>query len=158
MFSSLRQGSTLYVLYKDDLKLKVGTVTSMTQPTFNQYLPNMPMQPIDAVVKFDDETSNEFKQLQPSLSVATYGNVVVAETKELMTQEVEQMARVSKSQIDNMPYHQRVLEETKRMLAMLNPAYAKEQQTEKELQFLKQEMAELKDLMRGMTTSSISPK
>ena len=156
MFSALRQGATIYVLYKDNLSLKVGSVSTMTQPTFNQYLPNMPLQPMDVTVKFDDGTSNEFKQLQPNSSVATYGNVVVAETKELMMQEVEQMARSAKAQIDNMPYHQKVLEASRNMLAELNPAIAKEQQTEREIVKLKNDIGELKDLILKMSRSGSS--
>lgn len=147
MFSSLRQGAPIYVLDKSTLTLKVGTVASATQPTFNQYLPSMPMQPMDITVKFDDGMSNEFKQVQPSLSVATYGNVVVAETRELMSQEVEQMARASKQQLDNVPYHQKVLEASKKMQEVLNPAYAREQQTDREIAELKSTIKELKDII-----------
>lgn len=158
MFSSLRQGSPLYILDKDALTLKVGTVESAPQVTFNQWIPNMPPQPMDVLVKFDNGTTSEFKQMQPNMSVAVYGNVLVAETRELMLQEVEQMIRQSQKQIESVPYHQKVIESCKGMMKSLSPMYAKEQATDEEIANMKADIGEIKKLLMKMSSPDSSKK
>ena len=146
MFNALRQGSSIFVMDKGNLSLKVGVVDSVTQPTgYNSmpWLQNMPGQTIDVSVKFDDGTSNEFKQMQPNAATAVYGNVIVTETRELMAQEVENMARQSKAVLDTVDYHQKVLKECDGMLAKLSPSFAKEKETDARLNALEQSISQL---------------
>ena len=153
MFSAVRQGSPIFVLDKDNLSLKIGTVASATQPTFgNQWIPNMPMQPMDISVKFDDGESMEFKQVQPNAAVAYYGKVTITETKELMVQEVEQMMRNAKSIIDSVPYNEQVLDSCNSMLTILSPSFAKEQQTDKDIASLKENINGINSDISGINS------
>lgn len=157
MFSSLRQGSPLYILDKSNLTLKVGSVISVPQQTSYQFMPNL-MVPFNATVKFEDGSQNEFQQLQPNSSVALYGNVVVAETKEQMMQEVDQMVRNSKSVLDSMEYHKKVLVACDDMMKVLSPAFAKEKDTEHRLDTLEQGLGDIKRMLQSMSGNSSSGK
>lgn len=142
MFGALRQGSMIYILEKQNvLGLKIGRIETTTQPTgygMGPYGQPTFGQTLDITVKYDDGTTDEFKQLQANGSVAMYGNVVVAETRELMLQEIESMERESKKIIESIPYHEGVLKSVGEMKASLSPEYAKEVETDKRLVSLEQ--------------------
>lgn len=142
MFGALRQGSVIYILEKQNaLALKIGRVETTTQPTGYNMIPYGQQtfgQTMDITVKYDDGTTDEFKQLQANGSVAMYGNVVVTETRELMLQEIESMERESKKVIDSIPYHENVLKSVGDMKVSLSPEYAKEVETDKRLHTLEQ--------------------
>lgn len=146
MFSALRQGSPIYVLDKGNLTLRVGSVESTTMPVGLNNMPWM-QQPFDAVVKYDDGSTNEFKQLQPNLSVGMYGNVVVTETKELMAQEVEQMQRQSKQILDSVDFHKKVLTTCEEMMKSLSPQFAKEKETDDRLNSLEKGLGDIKSML-----------
>lgn len=120
-------------------------------------MPNL-MVPFNATVKFEDGSQSEFQQLQPNSSVALYGNVVVAETKELMMQEVEQMVRQSKSVLDSMDYHKKVVSSCDDMMRLLSPTFAKEKDTEHRLDTLEQGLGDIKKMLLNMSETSSSGK
>ena len=73
MFSTIRQGSTLYILEKgQDLNLRVGQCTNI-QNNYSTYLGN---NTVDITVKCDNDLL-EFKQLPAALSTATYNNTII---------------------------------------------------------------------------------
>lgn len=130
MFSALRQGSSLYILYKnDEPELKIGQVTSVSSP--NTYSPYLTTNTIDVTVKIDGETT-EFKQLPSALSIANYnnGNTIVSESREQMCQEVENMLRTSKQIIDSIPYHEKVVYCGEEILKKLSPQFAQQKDQE----------------------------
>ncbi len=144
---------------KSNLTLKVGSVVTLPQQTSynNPYMASL-MIPFSATVKFDDGTQSEFQQLQPSSSVAVYGNVVVTETKEQMMQEVDQMLRQSKSVLDSIGYHKKVLTACDDMMKILSPAFAKEKNTEERLDSLEQGMGDIKKMLMSMSGNNSSNK
>ena len=88
MFSALRQGSVLYILEKgNNPTLKIGTVVGITYPT-NNFLMNGST--IDINVKVGDQNM-DFKNVPSSQSVTSYNNAIITETKELMSNEVDNM-------------------------------------------------------------------
>ncbi len=150
MFNALRQGSPLYVMDKGNLTLKVGSVESVSQPTGFGNMPwmqGLPGQTIDVTVRFEDGSNCEFKQLQPNLASAVYGNVVVTETRELMAQEVDNMTRQSKAVIESVPYHNKVVASCDEMKALLSPQFAKEKETDKRLLTLERGMGDIKEVL-----------
>lgn len=155
MFGALRQGSIIYILDKQNaLDLKVGSVVSTTQPTGYNMIPfaqNLPGQTIDIVVKYDDGTTNEFKQMQFGSSVAYYGNTIVTETKEQMMAEVDTIERNSQTVLDTIPYHRAVIDSIPGVRSVLSPSYAKEKQTDERLVSLEQGLGDIrkdqKDIM-----------
>ena len=132
MFSALRQGSVLYILEKgENPTLKVGQVASITQPNYNNnFLMNGSTMNIS--VKVGNETM-DFKDAPGSQAIANYGNVIITETKELMSNEVDNMLQNSKSIIDSVPYHNNVISACEGILKDLNPRFAKEKERDEDI-------------------------
>lgn len=134
MFSALRQGNLFYILEKGESpKLKVGYVVSVSapQPKYNMGQPFSMEQTVDITVKVGDE-NQEFKQVPGSLSIANFGlsNIVISETKEEMSKEVDTMIRNSKQIIESVPYHENVIVAGEEILKELNPQFAKQKDQE----------------------------
>ncbi len=148
MFQGLRQGSLFYILEKSDTPvLKTGQVVSVSQPTPKYNTAFAPGQQfgmetvVDISVKVGNDTV-DFKQLPSSLSIANFGEngVVVSESKEAMSAEVEAMLRTSRQIIDSVDYHKRVIESCDKMLRELNPRFAKEKEQEEKIVSLENKM------------------
>lgn len=167
MFSGLRQGSLFYILEKgEDLNLKIGQVESVSnpQPKYNQYVPSQPFnQPettVDVKVKIGEEAL-DFKQLPSNMSIANFGQngVVVSESKEAMSAEVESMLRTSRGIIESVPYHEKVIQSCDVMLRELNPQFAKEKAQEEKIGMLEMKMGSIEGTlndMMGMLSKALS--
>lgn len=158
MFSGLRQGSLFYILEKgEDLNLKIGQVESVSnpQPKYNQYMPTQsfaqPETTVDVKVKIGDETL-DFKQLPSNLSIANFGQngVVVSESKEAMSAEVESMLRTSRGILESIPYHEKVIQSCDVMLRELNPVFAKEKAQEEKIGMLENRMGSIEGTLNDM--------
>ena len=124
MFSALRQGSVVYILEKgENPVLKVGQVVSITQPNYgSNFLMNGST--IDINVKVNNQNM-DFKNVPSSQSVANYNNAVITETKELMSNEVDNMLQSSRSIVDSVAYHNNIITSCESILKELNPRFAK---------------------------------
>lgn len=149
MFSGIRQGNLFYILEKgEDLNLKIGQVISVSnpQPKYNQFNSanafSQPEMVVDVKVKVGEE-SLDFKQLNANMNIANSGNVVVSDSKEAMSAEVESLLRNSKQIIESVPYHERVVASCDVMLRELNPAFAKEKEQEEKIGALEQRMGHI---------------
>jgi hypothetical protein len=149
MFSGIRQGNLFYILEKgEDLNLKIGQVISVSnpQPKYNQFNTtnafSQPEMVVDVKVKVGEE-SLDFKQLNANMNIANSGNVVVSDSKEAMSAEVESLLRNSKQIIESVPYHERVVSSCDVMLRELNPAFAKEKEQEEKIGALEQRMGHI---------------
>ena len=149
MFSGIRQGNLFYILEKgEDLNLKIGQVISVSnpQPKYNQFNTtnafSQPEMVVDVKVKVGEE-SLDFKQLNANMNIANSGNVVVSDSKEAMSAEVESLLRNSKQVIESVPYHERVVASCDVMLRELNPAFAKEKEQEEKIGALEQRMGHI---------------
>ena len=159
MFQSLRQNTLFYILEKgDNLNLKVGQVVNVSnpQPKYNQFQTTMPYNPqqemvVDVKVKIGDETI-DFKQLPANLSIANSDNnsVVVSESKEAMSAEVEAMLRASNNILESIPYHQKVIINCDVILRELNPQFAKEKEQEEKIGALENRMVDIDDKLNKM--------
>lgn len=151
MFSALRQGSIIYILEKGETPvLKVGQVTSITQPTYNNnFLMNGST--IDINVKVGDQ-SLDFKNVPGSQSVTSYNNVIITETKELMSNEVDNMLQSSKNIIDSIPYHNKVIQSCEGILKDLNPRFAKEKERDEDISNLKTKIGGIETKMDKILT------
>ena len=161
MFQSLRQGSLFYILEKGETpKLKIGHVVSVSQPQ-PKYSTSFPLPTngvemvVDLSVKVDSETM-DFKGLPSNLSIANFGarGMVVSESKEAMSAEVEAMLKTSQQAIDSIPYHQKVLASCDDILRELNPQFAKEKEQEEKIGALENKivgmessLSEIRDLL-----------
>ena len=158
MFSGLRQNSLFYILEKGEaVTLKVGQVVSVSnpQPKYNQYQPmqqySQPETTVDVKVKVGDEVI-DFQKLPSHLSIANFGQngMVVSESKEAMSAEVEAMLRNSNSILDSIPYHQKIITSCDEMLRQLNPQFAKEKEQEEKIGVLEQKMGGIENTLNQM--------
>ena len=138
MFSTLRQNSPIYVLDKKDSPvLKKGiieTVSPQRSRTGSFY-----GQPMDMIVDIRvniDGTSQEFKNIPANLSIANDGNIVISETKEAMSTEVDSMLSISKQILESVDYHKDVIEKCEQILKDLNPQSAKDKLQEEKINSL----------------------
>ncbi|MBQ0089928.1 MAG: hypothetical protein KBT27_11435 [Prevotellaceae bacterium] len=156
MFGALRQGSVLYVLEKSGKpELKIGHVVSVTSPVSKFMQPYSINQDtvIDISVKYEDGTTAEFKQAPTSASIANFCNAVISESKELMSNEVENMINVSRQILDNVQYHKDVVSYSESILKTLNPSFAREKETEERLASLESGMSDIKTMLsRALNT------
>ena len=156
MFQAVRQGNLFYILEKgDELKLKIGQVVSASnpQPKYGQFgAPNFGSQPemtVDVRVKVDEETM-DFKQLNANASIANSGNVVVSDSKDAMSAEVEGLLRTSKAILESVPYHEKMLVACDNVLRDLNPSFKKEKEQEEKMSMLEGEVIGIKDTLNEM--------
>ena len=157
MFQGLRTGGLFYVLEKgDELKLKIGHVVSVSnpQPKYNQMstIPSYSNQPemvVDVKVKVGEENV-DFKQLNANMNIANSGNVVVSDSKEAMSAEVEGLLRTSRQIIESVPYHEKVILSCDAMLRELNPQFAKEKEQEEKIGMLEERMSNIDDKLNKM--------
>ena len=159
MFQGLRTGGLFYVLEKgDELKLKIGHVVSVSnpQPKYNQMstMPtynNQPEMVVDVKVKVGEENV-DFKQLNANMNIANSGNVVVSDSKEAMSAEVEGLLRTSRQIIESVPYHEKVILSCDAMLRDLNPNFKKEKEQEEKMSALEGEVTGIKETLTEMMT------
>lgn len=138
MFQGLRTNSLFYVLDKgENPNLRIGQVVSVSNPqtrypSFNNGFTPQPMETVvDVKVKLNDEEV-DFKQLPANGQIANDENLVVSDSKDAMSAEVDAMLRQSKAILESVDYHKRVVDSCEGMLQQLNPQIAKEkEQTEK---------------------------
>lgn len=146
MFSALRQGSVVYILEKgENPVLKVGQVISITQPNYsNNFLMNGST--IDINVKVNNQNM-DFKNVPSSQSVANYNNAIITETKELMSNEVDNMLQSSRSIVDSVAYHNNIITSCESILKELNPRFAKEKERDEDINNLKDKMGGIESKM-----------
>lgn len=138
MFQGLRTNSLFYVLDKgENPSLRIGQVVSVSNPqtrypSFNNGFTPQPMETVvDVRVKLGDEEA-DFNQLPANGQIANDKNLVVSDSKEAMSAEVDAMLRQSKAILESVDYHERVVKSCEGMLLQLNPQIAKDrEQTEK---------------------------
>lgn len=146
MFSALRQGSVVYILEKgENPVLKVGQVVSITQPNYSSnFLMNGST--IDINVKVNNQNM-DFKNVPSSQSVANYNNAVITETKELMSNEVDNMLQSSRSIVDSVTYHNNIITSCESILKELDPRFAKEKERDEDINNLKDKMGGIESKM-----------
>lgn len=146
MFSALRQGSVVYILEKgENPVLKVGQVVSITQPNYSSnFLMNGST--IDINVKVNNQNM-DFKNVPSSQSVANYNNAIITETKELMSNEVDNMLQSSRSIVDSVTYHNNIITSCESILKELNPRFAKEKERDEDINNLKDKMGGIESKM-----------
>ena len=146
MFSALRQGSVVYILEKgENPVLKVGQVVSITQPNYgSNFLMNGST--IDINVKVNNQNM-DFKNVPASQSVVNYNNAVITETKELMSNEVDNMLQSSRSIVDSVAYHNNIITSCESILKELNPRFAKEKERDEDINNLKDKMGGIESKM-----------
>lgn len=134
MFSTLRKGATVYILDQTSKpEVKIGYVDNVTlpRPMYPTYNPaaslgtNM-QSVVDVTVRINEE-KREFC-VPSNLSIHTYGDYTLSESKEAMISEVDSLLKDREDKIDNTQKYKEDVVAFKDILKALNPVYAKEEQ------------------------------
>lgn len=123
---------------------------SITQPNYNSNFLSGGST-IDINVKVGEQTM-DFKNVPSSQSITNYNNVVITETKELMSNEVDNMLQSSKNIIDSVPYHNSVIKSCEEILKDLNPRFAKEKERDEDISNLKTRIGGIESKMDQVLT------
>lgn len=153
MFSNLSQNSILYVLdIEGSPKILSGPVERVTipRPKYTSFTPNMEMV-VDIVATINGER-REFKGV-PNNSIAEYGNntFVLAENKEALNSYVNAMLQNSRSIINSVEKHQKLVNSYEEALQELNPNLKADKEKDKAIQSLQDQVSELKQMLIMMT-------
>lgn len=140
MFNGLREGSALYILRKGDKDhapaLRIANVTKKGDPLTVAGLPATNYGfPQDTFVDIEAKAGEEeykFSKLASNDTMRYYPNenTLVADNREQIIQEYENMCRMSTQALDTMPYHQGVVDAREAIMCQLNPQLAKEKEQE----------------------------
>ena len=149
MFQGLRIGSPVFVLFKDDMRLCTGEVTSVgtPRPVFNQMSGNTflaPQYTVDAKVSIDGR-NYEFNQLPGELDSFWYGgsSTLICEGKDALLREIENACSASQRHIDSVPYHEMVLTKGRKIISDLNPGIRKEVERSEKMEALSKQVEDL---------------
>lgn len=150
MFSGLRQNSLFYILDKgENPTLRIGQVISVSNPqakysSFNNgFTPQQMETVVDVKVKIGDDEM-EFKQLPANGQIANDKSLVVSESKDAMSAEVDAMLRQSKAILESVDYNKKVVDSCEKMLLQLNPQIAKAKEQADKIQTLETDMKDVK--------------
>lgn len=140
MFSTLRQNSPIYILDKKGSPvLKKGIIESVSpQRSKSGSFYGQPLDMVVDIVVNVDSTKEEFKNIPASLSIANDGNLVISESKEAMSTEIDSMLSISKQILESVDYHQEVIEKCEQILKDLNPQFAKDKLQEEKINSLEE--------------------
>ena len=148
-FNSLTNGNPFYVLRKDEKPvLEVGVVKTKSQPRvpYPTQTPNimtgMQMQQVIDVVVTINGREETFNDLPLNIEIASRGNNTFSGSREAMLQAVDAMLQTSKKAIEQVPYHNSVIEESEKMLEVLNPRYAEEKRQARTISDLEKRQAD----------------
>ena len=163
-FQSLRPGSALYILHRDDQpRLYVATVQNkpepkpryMTQnpaPTPGAYAGTNMMQSVVEIVARCGNEDVPFSNLTPTDSSATYNNgqTFLTTTPDAMLPAVDAMIQESRKALERVEFHKTVLTEGEKMLETLNPRYREEKEQKQDIANLKSQMGNIENAMGTM--------
>lgn len=156
MFSNLRTGSQLFILHKGaSPHVETGQVLSVTSavPRYPVTTFSKPQEMVVDVTVKVGESNVILQKLPANQDIAdqctTDGGVTITTSREAMNGEVEMLRQRSRSVLESVDYHRKVVADCEEILQKLNPEMAEQKQQKAELDALKTQMAEL---MSGMRT------
>lgn len=129
MFSSLTQGSAIYILDKNESRLKTGSITSISFPHINSN-PSLNIgnqQVIDIKCQVDGNPQ-EFINIPTTYSLLSYNNgqIIISETKQNLQQEVETTLQKAQEIVRNIDTYKEQITAYEQILKELNPQFARD--------------------------------
>lgn len=163
MFSNLSQNSILYILdLKNSPKVLSGPVerVSVPRPKYNTFNPNMEMV-VDIIATVNGER-REFKGV-PNGSLANFGEdaFILAESKDVLNSYVNSMLQNSRSIINSVEKHQKLVTSYEEALQELNPDIKASKENDKAIQSLQDQVNTLQQGMQkilAIMTKEETPK
>lgn len=145
-FQNLRNNHQLYILYKENIpRLETGKVLQISLPVpkyGNMYSDLV----LDITVDVKGNAVN-FQKLPANAEIADFGSdVVIAISKEAMSNEVMSMKQKSEDIINSIEQHHSIIQGCDEILQTLNPEIAEKQKQEQENKALREEINSLKEM------------
>jgi hypothetical protein len=152
MFSNLSQNSILYILdLRSEPRVLSGPIekVSIPRPKYNTFNPNMEMI-VDIIATINGER-REFKGV-PNSSLANFGEdaFVLAESKDVLNSYINAMLQNSRSIINSVEKHQKLVIEYEEALQELNPDIRASKENDKAIQTLQDQVDALQKGMQQM--------
>jgi hypothetical protein len=162
MFSGLRAGTPLYILNRNEIATAVGEVVSVS----NQ-IPQFPHATtpqwasttlvVDVTVRLEGGQEVTYSKLPANQIVADVQGtaLVVSESRDAIVNELHNICKQHERELELVPHRQQMVTRCKEQIVELNPQAKVEAERDKELQAMRSEMAELKELLaRALQTST----
>ena len=168
MLSGLRQGTPVYVLYKNEPKFAVGKVAQVSNqypPQFNFQQPlnpnNMGMM-VDLSIEVDGKTET-YPRIPINSTIAEFPDkgVILSETRDGIVNEINVIRNASQTAIDQVDVHKRIIASCDQLLLDLNPQLKHEQEQAGKIARLEEQLAGMSDqiaALTGMLSKSLGKK
>lgn len=168
MLSGLRQGTPVYVLYKNEPRFSVGKVAQVS----NQYPPQFnfqqPINPntmgmmVDLSIEVDGKTET-YPRIPINSSIAEFPDkgVILSETRDGIVNEINVIRNASQTAIDQVDLHRRIIASCDQLLLDLNPQLKHEQEQAGKIARLEEQLAGMSDqiaALTGMLSKSLGKK
>lgn len=168
MLSGLRQGTPVYVLYKNEPRFAVGKVAQVS----NQYPPQFnfqqPINPntmgmmVDLSIEVDGKTET-YPRIPINSSIAEFPDkgVILSETRDGIVNEINVIRNASQTAIDQVELHKRIIASCDQLLLDLNPQLKHEQEQAGRIASLEEKLAGMSDqiaALTGMLSKSLGKK
>lgn len=158
MLSGLRQGTPVYVLYKNEPRFAVGKVAQVS----NQYPPQFnfqqPINPntmgmmVDLSIEVDGKTET-YPRIPINSSIAEFPDkgVILSETRDGIVNEINVIRNASQTAIDQVDLHKRIIESCDQLLLDLNPQLKHDQEQAGKIARLEEQIAGMSEQIAAMT-------
>lgn len=154
MFSSLRIGTPIYVLHKNDPHIDEGEVQSVGLPTpqYGTAYIGGTLQPqkmvVDIKIKVGEHVI-DLQKLPADQTIADFGTngMVVSESRESILNEIDILQKSFQSGVDNYDRCVQGVERCKQMRVQLDPSAKQDAQQREEIESLKQNMEDIKGML-----------
>ena len=168
MLSALRQGTPVYVLYKNEPRFAVGKVAQVSNqypPQFNFQQPinpsNLGMM-VDLSIEVDGRTET-YPRIPINSSIAEFPDkgVILSETRDGIVNEINVIRNASQTAIDQVDLHKRIISSCDQLLLDLNPQLKHEQEQAGKIARLEEQLAGMSDqiaALTGMLSKSLGKK
>lgn len=168
MLSGLRQGTPVFVLYKNEPRVAVGKVAQVS----NQYPPQFnfqqPLNPqnlgmmVDLSIEVDGKTEM-YSRVPINSSIAEFPDkgVIISETKDGIVNEISVIRNASQTAIEQVDVHKKIIASCDNLLLELNPQLKHEQEQAGKIARLEEQLAGMSDqiaALTGMLSKSLGKK
>lgn len=152
MFSNLSQNSILYVLdLNNNPRILSGPVerVSVPRPKYNNFNPTLEMI-VDVVATINGER-REFKGI-PNGAIANFGTdaFILAESKEALNSYINAMLQNSRSILDSVDKHKKLVMDYEEALQELNPSLKADKEKDKAIQDLQGQVSSLQESIQQL--------
>lgn len=153
MFQGLRVGSKLYVFNRNEVALAIGEVVNCNQvPQFPNITPNnwaqMPTMTVDIVARVDGQEYTYPKIPANQVIADVQGTaLVISENREAIIDEIENCRKQDERELELVPHRQQRVARCKEIIADLNPQIKIDEQRERELKDLQNQVGKLTEML-----------